>query len=807
MNLKLCRSASAAILAVAFVLAVLPGAMAQNPPDQASGPAAPATPAVPAAAPAPAETNTASMRFRAVDSVTGAPLPGVRVRSWIKGVLTTDDTGSCAISLLKPKTVEFRYEIAIIKDGYVAKTITWSTSRMDVFSDIPSEYTAKMEKAANIGGVLKSADGQPLAGAIIKFSGINPASPADRERTVVAPNFHNERTDDNGRWQCNHVPQDFTNLIFRVLQPDFLPATFGCEGSAAGGEDVVRLPAADYLAGKAVMVMGKGVTVAGLIVDTNGRPVPGVVITRNHQWRNPGAVLHTDDAGRFSIPNLLPGDMVLTLQAAGLEPQTLALAITNQMPELKITLKPGNILKGRVLDEAGQPVAGASLQMDRVNLEPLEFDWSTTTDNTGRFQWDAAPSGEHPYLITADGYNLRSEPALVADASEKTITLRKSNGKTDVDGTVTDAATHAPIVKFTITVYITTDQGTTHAEKAVSDPAGNYLVEVDAKVTSFILEFHQPGYLPSRTEMMSPGDGDQRQDVPLEKGTPTVVSGRLTVKGYGEKINWQAGQIIALTASVPDPEMPNFDDEAAKAKWMEQFLKTAAGKAWQRAQRAFATTADADGSFVFEDVPPGNYQLRVQLREAPDLGGGKLAALSTNITVKTITDPVEIAAAGEPRLNLGVIALQQTLALRVGDPAPVFETVATDGHPLKLTDFRGKYVLVDFWATWCAPCVAEMPNLKAAYDKHAKDPRFAMMSLSVDAQAAQPIDFAKKNDIKWIQGFLGEWQKSPVPEMYGVEGIPAIFLIGPDGKIVARDLRGADIDRAITDALAPHGAN
>jgi peroxiredoxin len=440
-------------------------------------------------------------------------------------------------------------------------------------------------------------------------------------------------------------------------------------------------------------------------------------------------------------------------------------------------------------------------------LEPLEFDWSTTTDSQGRFLWDSAPSGEHPYLITADGCNLRSEPALVADDSDKTITLRKANGKTDVDGRVTGAATHAPIEKFSVTVWLTTDQGTTHAEKEVSGPTGDYLVEIDQKVTSFILEFRRPGCLPASTELMSPGDGDQRQDVQLEKGTPSTVAGRLTVPGYNEKINWKAGQTIVLTYSVPDPEMPAFDDDAARQKWMARFLKSPAGKAWQRAQRAFAATAEPDGSFRFEDVPPGKYQLRVQLREAPELGGGKLAALSTNITVNTISDAAQTAAGDAPRLNLGLIALQQALALRLGDTAPLFETTTTDGHPLRLAGFRGKYVLLDFWATWCGPCVAEMPNLKAAYDKHSKDPRFAMISLSVDAQAAQPVDFAKKNDIHWIQGFLGDWQKSTVPDQYGVEGIPAIFLIGPDGKIVARDLRGPAIDQAITEALAPHGAN
>ena len=795
-KLKLSNSATAAILVMSFLFAARHSATAQTAPAPAATPANPA------------ETNGPSMRFRVLDSLTAAPVPGVKVRvAWVRTNLATDATGSCSFAMPKPTTNDFSYQITLAKDGYVSKTITWAKSHLDKIEDIPAEYTTKMEKAATIGGVLKSSDGQPVTGAIIRLSGINSAGPADRERTLIAPNFRVEHTDENGRWQCNVVPQDFSNLVFRVIQPDFLPVTFGCEGSSVGGDDVVRLPAADFLAGKAVMVIGHGVTVAGTIVDNKGKPVPEVQITRNHEWRNPGAVLQTGGDGRFSIPNLLPGSLVLTLQAKGLEPQTLDLDVTNAMPELKVEMKPGKIFKGRVLDESGQPVAGASVQMDRVNLEPLEFDWSTTTDSEGRFQWDSAPSGEHPYLITADGYSLRCEPALLADDSEITITLRKTNGKTDVDGRVTDAASHAPIEHFTITVYITTDQGTTHAEKEVSSPTGDYLVEIDQKVTSFSLEFHQPGYLSASTEAKSPGDGDQREDVQLEKGIPSVVTGRLTVPGYREQINWQGGQDIVLTASVPDPDMPAFGNDAARQKWMGRFLNSAEGKAWQRAHRTFNAAARQDGSFAFVDVPPGKYQFRVQLHEAPELGGGKLAALSTNITVKAIADGAELAAGEDPQINLGVIALQQTLALRVGDTAPVFETMTTGGQPLKLADFRGKYVLLDFWATWCGPCVAEIPNLKAAYDKHSKDSRFAMISLSVDAQAAQPIDFAKKNDIHWIQGFLGEWQKSPVPDLYGVEGIPAIFLIGPDGKIVARDLRGPAIDQAITEALAPHGAN
>jgi hypothetical protein len=77
-----------------------------------------------------------------------------------------------------------------------------------------------------------------------------------------------------------------------------------------------------------------------------------------------------------------------------------------------------------------------------------------------------------------------------------------------------------------------------------------------------------------------------------------------------------------------------------------------------------------------------------------------------------------------------------------------------------------------------------------------------MVGLSLDPVSKTPRDYAKKNNLGWTMGFLGEWSKSEVPNKYGVEGIPSIFLIGPDGKIIARDLRGPGIRTAVERALA-----
>lgn len=118
-----------------------------------------------------------------------------------------------------------------------------------------------------------------------------------------------------------------------------------------------------------------------------------------------------------------------------------------------------------------------------------------------------------------------------------------------------------------------------------------------------------------------------------------------------------------------------------------------------------------------------------------------------------------------------------------------------DGKVRKLSDFagNGSYCLVDFWASWCGPCKREIPNLKKIYEKYGGK-GLEMVSVAVWDDPQESIDTARAYGIQWHQ--IVNAQKIPT-ELYGIQGIPHIMLIGPDGVILKRDLRGDDIARTI----------
>lgn len=136
----------------------------------------------------------------------------------------------------------------------------------------------------------------------------------------------------------------------------------------------------------------------------------------------------------------------------------------------------------------------------------------------------------------------------------------------------------------------------------------------------------------------------------------------------------------------------------------------------------------------------------------------------------------------------------------VGVVAPDFTMNDVDGNPFTLSSLRGKYVLIDFWASWCGPCRGENPNVVAAYNKF-KDKGFDILGVSLDRDKEAWLKAIADDKLTWHQvSDLKFWQNEAA-QLYGVNAIPHSVLLDPDGKIIAKNLRGEALEQKLSEVL------
>jgi peroxiredoxin len=140
-------------------------------------------------------------------------------------------------------------------------------------------------------------------------------------------------------------------------------------------------------------------------------------------------------------------------------------------------------------------------------------------------------------------------------------------------------------------------------------------------------------------------------------------------------------------------------------------------------------------------------------------------------------------------------------SLAVGAPFPDFNEKDINGKPLSIANYKGKVVLIDFWATWCPPCQIELPNILATYKKY-HDQGFEVIGISLDADRQQLDKFLKEQKLPWPQYNDGKFWDTKLVFKYGVSQLPTTYLLDGNGNIIDKDLRGDALEAAVAKILA-----
>lgn len=148
------------------------------------------------------------------------------------------------------------------------------------------------------------------------------------------------------------------------------------------------------------------------------------------------------------------------------------------------------------------------------------------------------------------------------------------------------------------------------------------------------------------------------------------------------------------------------------------------------------------------------------------------------------------------------ITTDQNVGIEVGNVAPNFTMNNIEGKPVSLSQFKGKTVVIDFWATWCPPCRRSIPFVKESYEKF-KNNNVEFIGISLDKQDGLDgwKEYIKENQMTWVQVADGKFWDNDVAVRYGIESIPSMWVINRDGVIVGKNLGHDELESTITRAI------
>ena len=487
--------------------------------------------------------------------------------------------------------------------------------------------------------------------------------------------------------------------------------------------------------------MTGAIVLAGTIIDDLRRvPVAGATVRAETGYKKWTATSKED--GSFIIEGLLPGAALLIAEADGYARLRQRIERTEEADLHVLLLKPERVVHLQIVDEVGSPVAGVSVEC----VDVLTNDYRhLVSDEKGRATvrgldcetFEIALRLTHEAYVSSAEFDRTIELPQGETESSHRLVMHPAG---TITGSVTSTETGRPVLGARLSVgEFLSDL----SPRAWSEFDGTYRI-TGVPPGEAIITVHLSGCAPQ-----------------LEK---VLVEARKETTRH-----FAMAKPRSVTGTVVDPQdKPIAGVYVTATKWRDHMTL------------GLRAMTDAQGRFEILDAPLDPFEVSLYVAGYQPLLDQTIAAAQSTYAF-TLESDTRAGATGGPT------------GPGAGDEAPPFTVKTLDGETIELAGLKGKVVLLDFWATWCGPCLGEIPNLIKVHQSFARRSDFVMLSISLDQDEAKLRSFVSARKMSWkhVCGATGSADRTA--DAYHVVAIPALFIIGPNGKIAASNLQGPQL--------------
>ena len=567
--------------------------------------------------------------------------------------------------------------------------------------------------------------------------------------------------------------------------------------SARDGEQTITLPRILKITGKVTdAATGRPILSGTAIPVLEFRP--GRLITERDHLRTFSDGTYTIEGDRSDV------SYRVRLEAAGYR-SAISEAVRPGAPRttLDFRLEAAPAVEGRILDPHGNPVKDARVYL--ATSTQILMNWEddngggsghkVVTGADGRFSFPAQFERYAMVAVHDSGY---AEVQQGPDQQPGELTLKDW---AHVDGRLLQAGQPVAATWITFSPLRILNGVAPHIQDSMSvktDRDGRFAFRrvppVKASVRAQLSVWQDSPLTSSQSVPLDLKPGEHVALDPGGKGT--VVRGRVLLSGDAalkidvhKSLNW----LLRKAPGIEPPAELRSAGLTARDGWNNVWTSTAEGLAFMQTLPLTFVTLDKDGRFTISGVQAGDYDLALRLYEPPGDG-----CLVNPVGSRIYRFQVSEDAARGASMDLGEIPVKVALGPRTGDMVPDFAFADSSGKTRKLSALRGQYVLLDFWATWCAPCVAEFPALAKVHDPLGRNNRLTVLGVNLDDDPGKAQMFVERQKLAWTQAFLGRVEdKDEILSRYAISSVPTYILVGPDGKLIGRS---EDL-QVITEAL------